>query len=162
MINNQHQSIVLTRNGMRDVVAVFVDREGFRSRLLHATSHQPVAEARARAIAQLEGFITDDCAAFFTMNVLSIDAWRDPDGGWQWNNWHKVGTVTRREFEMDCGGAQTLAERRKACKWFRDNGYLSASSQGLVSVEDDGVNLIVLHRVTQQPLYAIEYAQAYD
>lgn len=155
MLMNQHQSIVLRRpgpvNGYHTSLVVTVD--GYKS----------VAQAieRPALIAQVEAGICDDGAALREMNVLSIDAWRDSDGGWSWNNWRKVGTVTRREFERDCGGTFTLAERRKACKWFRDNGYLSTVSTGLVTVEDDQFNLIVSHRVTGQPLYAIEYGPAY-
>ena len=30
-----------------------------------------------------------------SINVLSIDAWRQAEGGWTWNAWHRVGEADR-------------------------------------------------------------------
>jgi len=87
------------------------------------------------------------------MKILSIDAWRE-QGGWQWNNWFKVGEISKEDFEK-------LDNNRKILKYFRDEGYLSDGSKGKVAVEDDQYNIVVLKKSTREPLYAIEYGPEY-
>ena len=98
--------------------------------------------------------IDDDGRALLELNVLSIDAWRDEDG-WTWNQWHKVGRLTVREFRKM--GCTTRAQTRATLAWFREHGYLGDASKGAVTLEDDGYNLTVLDRRTGEPLFAIEY-----
>jgi hypothetical protein len=88
------------------------------------------------------------------MKILSIDAWHDTEGGWSWNNWFHVGDIDKATFE-------SLRNNRAILKWFRDNGYITAGSAGKVSVEDDGYNVIVYHRSTFEPLFAIKYGPEY-
>lgn len=80
--------------------------------------------------------------------ILSIDAWRDSEGGWAWNNWYSVG-----EIEL----AATDWKPRKLLKWFRDNGYLKESSAGKCAIEDDGYNIVILERGNRRPVFAVEY-----
>lgn len=87
------------------------------------------------------------------MKVLSIDAWRD-DGGWTWNQWYTVGTITKEEFEA-------LTTNRKIIKWFRDNGFISEYSKGRVSIDNDGYNVVLQDKNTFEPLFAIEYRPEY-
>ena len=82
------------------------------------------------------------------MRILSIDAWRDPEG-WTWNNWFDVGT-----FDAP---ADTLDSPRKLLRYMRDQGYLSGASIGRVAIEDDQYNVVILDRRTRKPLFAIEY-----
>lgn len=88
------------------------------------------------------------------MRILSIDAWGEPEGGWTWNNWFKVGEISKEEFEA-------LDTNRKVLKYFRDEGYLEPTSQGLCGVEDDQYNIVITERRTGRPLYAIEYGPEY-
>lgn len=83
------------------------------------------------------------------MRILSIDAWRDPDG-WQWNNWHSVG-----EFPNTL--ADTLDKPRALFSWLRENGYLSAESRGRVALDDDQYNVVIIDKDTREPLFALEY-----
>jgi hypothetical protein len=77
--------------------------------------------------------------------ILSIDAWRN-QGGWEWNNWFHVG-------DMD-----TLPDNNRELLWMlREKGILSDASKGLVSVEDDQYNKVILAKGTREPLFAIEY-----
>jgi hypothetical protein len=83
-----------------------------------------------------------------TVNVLSIDAWRNCDNGWDWNDWRKVGRIDVSVCNLPA---------RALLKVMRDEGYLSAYSAGRVAVEDDGYNVVIVQRSDNMPLYAIEY-----
>lgn len=81
-----------------------------------------------------------------TYTVLSIDAWREPDLGWSWNAWYKVGEITLNVGRND----------RYIIKKMRENGYLSETSKGRVAVDDDQYNLVIIDRKTREPIFAIE------
>lgn len=85
-----------------------------------------------------------------TYRILSIDAWRYPEG-WRWNNWFNVGSIDSAEFES------VANDNRKLLAYMRDAGFLSDSSKGRVAVDDDGYNVVILSKSTRQPLFAIEY-----
>ena len=87
------------------------------------------------------------------LSILSIDAWAEPVG-WTWNNWFKVGTISKEDFEK-------LNTTRKVLKYMRDEGYLTDNSIGKCTVEDDGYNVVVCDRSNGCPLIAIEYGPAY-
>lgn len=90
------------------------------------------------------------------MRILSIDAWRDCDGGWQWNNWFHCGDIDKATFERIADNPRALL------RWLRDDaGALSDGSKGRVSVEDDGHNVVILAKGTREPLIAIEYGLEY-
>lgn len=85
-----------------------------------------------------------------TFRVLSIDAWRGHEGGWDWNKWFDVGRAP----------VETLNYTpRRLLAWFRDEGYLSAQSAGRLAVQDDGYNIVITDRRNGCPLYAIEYGR---
>lgn len=83
-----------------------------------------------------------------TYKLLSIDAWREADGGWNWNNWHTVGHVPTAYADMPA---------RALLRALRTDGYLSAASAGRVAVEDDGYNVVIVRRSDSCPVLAIEY-----
>ena len=87
------------------------------------------------------------------LNILSIDAWAEPVG-WTWNNWFKVGTISKEDFEK-------LNTTRKVLKYMRGEGYLTGNSIGKCTVEDDEYNVVVCDRKNFRPLYAIEYGPVY-
>ena len=60
------------------------------------------------------------------------------------------------DFERIKGSA------RKTLRWFRENGYLKASSAGKAEVYDDQYNLVICARSMHEPLFAIQYGCAYD
>lgn len=78
--------------------------------------------------------------------VLSIDAWRD-DGGWYWNNQHKIG-------ELDASAAD-LSDRR-LLRLMRKEGFLGVHSAGKVYIERDDAYITVCARSNREPLYAID------
>ena len=78
--------------------------------------------------------------------LLSIDAWREPEGGWTWNNLF--------ELEQDIYVPEN-ATPRSIFKMLR-NGYLSEASKGRVALEDDGYNLVIVDRGTYEPIFALE------
>lgn len=83
-----------------------------------------------------------------TVRVLSIDAWREAEGGWAWNNWYAAGEVPRAVLDYT---------PRRLIGYMRREGFLSAGSVGRVAVEDDGYNLVLVERGTRMPAFAIEY-----
>lgn len=84
-----------------------------------------------------------------TVRVLSIDAWRDPDG-WQWNNWHDIGAVALPVCDM---------RPRAMLRALRDAGFLSPHATGRVAVEDDQYNVVIVARGTREPLIALAYGE---
>ena len=53
------------------------------------------------------------------MKILSIDAWRDGEGNWEWNNWHHIANIAKDDFEA------ISTSNRRLLKWFRDAGILT-------------------------------------
>ena len=84
--------------------------------------------------------------------ILSIDAWRNAEGGWDWNSWQSIG---------ECPLEVTKLGTRAFLKWMRENGILSVNSTGCVRVEDDQYNLVIVERHSGEPLFAIEYGPHY-
>lgn len=80
-------------------------------------------------------------------NILSVDAWHG-DHGWEWNAWYATG----KQYDL-----QDDYSNRSIIKKFRDLGLLSEHSKGKIAIEDDGYNILIVARGTQEPLYAIEY-----
>jgi len=83
--------------------------------------------------------------------VLSIDAWRDGDHGWFWNQWFSAGKFNLEEGETN----------RSILRKMRDGGWLADASKGKVAVEDDQYNLVIVAKGTREPLFAIEYGNHY-
>lgn len=85
--------------------------------------------------------------------ILSIDAWREPEGGWTWNAWYHVADIPMHQQAM-------LDRPRELLQWLREVGLLQDGSKGRVSIDDDGCNIVIRARSTGEPLYAIEYGAA--
>ena len=58
--------------------------------------------------------------------LVSIDAWRDYDGGWQWNQWYTV------EDGVYLGNDITA---RRLLKFMRQSGWLTNASKGRVRID---------------------------
>lgn len=86
------------------------------------------------------------------MSILSIDAWRDSEGGWTWNKWFKRGSISQEDYDL-------LDTNRKILKWLRKEGILMEETAGLVAIEDDQYNTVVVWKGTREPLYAIAYGE---
>lgn len=81
--------------------------------------------------------------------VLSIDAWRDSEGGWDWNNSFRTDLL----FPAELVGAST----RKVLNWMRGpDGPLAEGSKGKVTVEEDESHIIVYNRLNNEPLFAVD------
>ena len=86
---------------------------------------------------------------------LSIEAWRECEGGWRWNAWYRMG----EDLVID-NGRDTKPRRLLAL--LRDLGYLSDDSKGQLTVEDDGYNLMVKLRGTDEPVLALDYGSHWE
>ena len=80
--------------------------------------------------------------------ILSIDAWGNSEGGWDWNQWYHVGEFPTKLLDKS---------NRVLLRWLRENDFLGKASIGKCAIEDDGFNIVVLQRSNNMPLYAIEY-----
>ena len=86
---------------------------------------------------------------------LSIDAWNNGEGSWDWNAWHRMGEDITIDNERD-------TTPRKLLAILRDMGYLSDASKGQLCVEDDGQNLTILMRGTLEPIMALDYGAHWE
>ena len=82
-----------------------------------------------------------------TFPVLSIDAWGNPQDGYEWNEWFHVGTI---KLDLD-------AENREIIQAMVNAGYLTAAALDVADVEDDGFNIVIIDKETGEPAFAIEY-----
>lgn len=84
-----------------------------------------------------------------TLPVLSIDAWGNETDGYEWNQWHNAGTI---DIDLD-------AENREIIQAMVNAGYLNTSALEAdgCDIDDDGYNIVIVDRVTREPLFAIEY-----
>jgi hypothetical protein len=88
------------------------------------------------------------------MKILSIDAWGNEDGGYDWNSWCTVGNIAKEEFEQ----AKTDKQYRLL---FKRAGLIGSASARLSYIEDDQYNIVIHDRKTGAPVYAIEYGPEY-
>ena len=80
--------------------------------------------------------------------LLSLDAWRESEGGWSWND------VYRTHHVLSFEGWPTA---RKLLAAVRECGYLSEYSKGEVEVEEYGEGSFELRwRNDHQPFAALE------
>lgn len=73
------------------------------------------------------------------VSILLIDAWRY-DGGWTWNQWHKIGS---------CDVTICDLKPRALLAWLRSEGYLGEGSKGRVAIEDDQYNVVIVDKSTR-------------
>lgn len=85
--------------------------------------------------------------------LVSIDAWRSGEGGWDWNNQHQLATFSRAQV----GPILERAEPRKVFAFLRDEGYLSEHSKGRVRLDTAGSDpdyLTIEDKNTGEPLFS--------
>jgi len=98
----------------------------------------------------------ETATTYYKCKLLSIDAWRDPEGGWYWND---ISTI--EEGICIAEDSELLSSSRKLLKYFRDNlCVLSDKSTGRVFVDFghdlmDGVLVVVHHKGSGEPLFAL-------
>ena len=88
------------------------------------------------------------------MKVLSIDAWAESEGGWNWNQWYHVGDISKEEFEA-------LKTDKAIAVWFHENGYTATADMRRITIDDDQYNVVVCEKKGGMPLFAIEYGPEY-
>ena len=87
------------------------------------------------------------------LEVYQIDAWREPDGSWTYNNWISIDFV-----EID--GYPTT---RRILKTMRNKGYLRDESIYTVDsyLDFDGI-WTILHVGTNEPLFDLKEVEDED
>lgn len=98
----------------------------------------------------------DDCGMAYgdappVVPLLSVDAWREPGGGWTWNNWHRRGMVPAAWCDLS---------PRALFRMLRDMRGGIFPEPGACAVEDDGFNLVIVMRGTREPIGALAYGEA--
>ena len=79
--------------------------------------------------------------------VLSIDAWGNEDGGYDWNQWFNAGTIELHTIEDDDWVLHEMASQ----------GFIRGVEG--YDIEDDQYNLVIVDKASREPLFAIEYGQ---
>lgn len=88
-----------------------------------------------------------DDKKYYIAELRSIDAWREPEGGWSWNDSHLIedGLV----FGEDALTSRSILSALR--KW----GYLTHTSKGRVRVEHEWPIIEIQNRHTREPLLAL-------
>jgi hypothetical protein len=84
------------------------------------------------------------------VNIMSIDAWRECEGGWTYNASYKIKSMEVEEADMT---------PRKVANMLRREGILSPASAGAIRVEVlpyERLFIEIQARGTHEPLIAIE------
>lgn len=84
---------------------------------------------------------------YYKVELREIDAWRDPEGNWIWNESYALAD--------DLIFAEDALTPRKILKKLREWGYLSPSSKGQVRIVDDGEIIEVQEKSTARPILAL-------
>ena len=85
--------------------------------------------------------------------LLQIDAWRDPEGGWYWNNCYTLAD----DIFID----EDALTPRRILRYLRTAGFLSDYSKGRIAIDGlpspyiDGYCIEVLDKSTREPLFAL-------
>jgi hypothetical protein len=77
--------------------------------------------------------------------VLSIDAWGNAEDGFEWNQWFNAGVIELDGIEDD---DWVLCQ-------MQEHGFIDDASKA--DIEDDQFNLVVVDKITREPVFAIEY-----
>ena len=83
-------------------------------------------------------------------DICSIDAIKDNNGSWSYNDQYYVGQATDKVLTDDI-----LNNSRKVLKWLRDNDYLDDSSKGKVKVVNDDNVVEIQMKSNSKPFLAI-------
>ena len=86
---------------------------------------------------------------FIRCDLLSIDAWRECEGGWTWNSWQTIEEGIY--FGEDCLTPRKILAALRKCD------YLTAASKGKLAIDDDGYNITIINKDTYEPLLALCY-----
>ena len=86
------------------------------------------------------------------LKLLSIDAWRNPEGDWYWNNSRCLDDAWYWDTEY--------MTPRRILRELRENGFLSEYSKGLMTVVDgtyggDGYCWEVRNKNTGEPVFVL-------
>jgi hypothetical protein len=93
---------------------------------------------------------------FIKVNLLSIEAWKNAENMWDWNN---IAVIERNIFIRE--DSEILTSPRKAIRYFREYlGVLNENSKGKVKVDlgdhiVDGVLIEIQDKNTGEPLFAL-------
>ena len=100
-----------------------------------------------RRIARLERKILANQGSMCVVELFSIDAWGNPDDGWEWNQWFRIDQV-----ETGC-----ISSEEEALDFFISQDLIFSNKTHLVSVEDNGEDSYVLKvKETGEPLFFME------
>ncbi len=83
--------------------------------------------------------------------VLSIDAWGNQEDGYEWNSWHKIGTI-----ECDINNQDSVISALVAANIIHADAWVNHGD-----IEDDGYNLVIVNRSTREPVFAVEYGSKF-
>ena len=80
-----------------------------------------------------------------TYTLLTIDAWKDTEGGWYWNDMH----IVEEDIYID-----PSLSNRALLAFMRRNHWLSEQSKGRIRIEDTGHDIEIQNKNTYEPIFA--------
>lgn len=84
-------------------------------------------------------------------DVLDVDAWIDPEGGWTYNAAYNIGRFKTRGNE-----------KRAFIRYLNKRGIYFKKGRTLLDVQDGGNVIEIQDRKTKQPLFAAVYHETND
>lgn len=85
--------------------------------------------------------------AYYKFELRVIDALRDSEGVWDWNDSYVIAN--------DIVFCESALTPRRILKKLRDWGYLSPKSKGRVRVVDEGDLIEIQEKSTGKPIFAL-------
>lgn len=84
-------------------------------------------------------------------DVLDVDAWTDPEGGWTYNQAFTIGHFSTRGNE-----------KRAFIRFLNKRGIYFKKGRTIIDVQDGGCIYEVQDRKTKEPLFAAVYHETND
>lgn len=94
-----------------------------------------------------KGIIFERVEKMYKADILSIDAWKEAEGGWTWNN----SFYAEKDIYID----ESMLTPRKIFKLLRKLDILSEYSKGKVSLEEQWPIFEIQNKNTFEPLFAL-------
>ena len=89
--------------------------------------------------------------SYYKCEIRSIDAWREPEGGWSWNDSYLL--------EKDVFFHESALNSRQILRYLRERGYLTSFSKGKVRVSHEWPLYEIQDKNSDKPLLALIFEE---
>lgn len=92
--------------------------------------------------------------SYHIFDLVSIDAWAESEGGWRWNDAHRL--------EEGIVFGEEMLTPRKILKALREWGYLSEASKGRVRFVGAWPTIEIQNKSNGEPLLALQLTKSVE